>query len=224
MAILSPEDLPAGPPLDKVNQKNCVEKGRAPDITLLEAGDIILYAPLKPNYCQKIIQKINGLQPCLPASAGEWTHAAISAGGDTIIEAVTRMGVRKASIFDDCFKYKILVRRANGLTKLERMNIALIAATNIEQRYDYYSALMIYMKTKWPGKFESFPHLLSSRTICSGLVATSFLDVTGLDIWPEEVVGGVKVKGVDTMNITPAHLSCAPTFSDVTIGWRPLVK
>lgn len=229
MAILSPEDLPAGPPLDNVTQKKCVKKGKAPDITLLEPGDIILYAPVKPKGFQKTIQKVNRRQLGLPPSAAEWTHAAISAGGDIIIEAVTKQGVRRASIFDKCFDFKIQVRRANVFSELDRMRIALIAATNIKQRYDYYSALMIYMKTKWPDKFENFPHLPSSRTICSRLVSTSYMEAAvasnkSQDVWPVNLVGLGRVKGVDNMDITPAHLSCAPTFSDVTIGWRPILK
>lgn len=229
MVILSPKDLPAGPPLDNVFHKKCVKKGKAPDITLLEPGDIILYAPVKPKGFQKTIQKVNRRQLCLPPSAAEWTHAAISAGGDIIIEAVTKTGVRKASIFDKCFESKIQVRRANGFSELDRMRIALIAATNIKQKYAYYTAAMIYAKTRWPERFEKFPLLSTSRTICSQLVSTSYMEAAVAsnrppDVWPGKVVIGGKEQAIKNMDITPAHLSCAPTFSDVTIGWRPLVK
>ncbi|MCE2580427.1 hypothetical protein LDL36_18465 [Komagataeibacter sp. FNDCR1] len=229
MAILTPADLPAGPPLDNVTQKKCVDEGKAPDITLLEPGDIILYAPMEPTGFQKTIQSVTSRQPYLPASAAEWTHAAVSAGGDTIIEAVTRTGVQKASIFDDCFDFKIQVRRAKGFSELERMRIALIAACAIKQKYDYYAAAMIYAKTRWPERFEKFPLPSTSRIICSQLVSTSYMEAAVAsnrppDVWPEKVVIGGKEQAVKNMDITPAHLSCASTFSDVTIGWRPLLK
>lgn len=143
MYVLSPRDIATGEPVDWDNVGPCQNLGKVPDVSLIEPGDVILFAPLRPAAHQKLIKWVQSLAS---QSSSEWTHAAIAFDKDRIVEAITRNGVCCGSLFDSCADYKIKIRRPTNLSPIERMRFAMEAMSNISKSYSLLRALSIFTK------------------------------------------------------------------------------
>jgi len=210
MTILSPNDSPTGLPVNWDTSAACVKLGMAPDVDLIEPGDIILFAPIKPALHQK---GIISAQKGLPLNSVRWTHAAIAFDRNRIVEAVVKGGVMCGNLFDSCGNHYIKIRRPVGLTQVERMRFAMEALSNISTKYSLLYAAKIGLSRRF--KNISHDNLFRGEkdVVCSQFISNAFVKATDSKLVKSQL-----------FNVTPAHIDNTNVLQDVSIGWRPLVQ
>lgn len=210
MTILSPNDSPTGLPVNWDTSAACVKLRMAPNVDLIEPGDIILFAPIKPALHQK---GIISAQKGLPSNSVRWTHAAIAFDRNRIVEAVVKGGVMCGNLFDSCGDHYIKIRRPVGLDKVERMRFAMEALSNISTKYSLLYAAKIGLSRKLPNIFPDNLFPREKDVVCSQFISNAFVKAANSKLIEDRL-----------FNVTPAHIDSTNVLQDVSIGWRPLVQ
>lgn len=180
---------------------------KAPNVELLEAGDVLLFSPLKPNFVQRLIQRSQGGYPLQDA---RWTHVSVIFDRERLVEAVTPR-VRCGTVYDQATSGLIRARRAVGLSPGDRLRVAVEVLSELGSGYSRAYAFSIGWGNLLPSRRQrSFkPH--PRAVICSQLFSDAFARATGQSIVPGKL-----------SKIVPADLSRTSMLQDVQFGWVPL--
>lgn len=208
MPYLSPNDAPTGEAVDWDTSDACLSLGKAPDVGLIEPGDVILFAPIKPAFHQRAIMRAQRTMP----AASQWTHAAVAFDRNRIVEAVVKGGVVCGDLFNSCADYKILVRRPSELTEVERMRFVIEAMSNITTPYNIGYAIRIALaRTAWR-RARSNAFRGGRDIVCSQFISNAYARSADRQLCPDRIA-----------DVTPAHIALTSKLFDVEIGWRPLL-
>jgi hypothetical protein len=175
-------------------------------------GDVLLFAPVKPDLGQEAIGEFQ-LRSGSPSEHACFTHAALYLDLDHLIcESVPFHGVRYSSLERKLERNHLLVRRWPALEIRHRHAIAITAARLLETPYDWKSPLLAKLKESWGANWNKEAERglvcsrLCDRSISIALLAEGFEDVS--------------FHSAPGKFVTPAVLSETPKLVDVEIGWR----
>jgi hypothetical protein len=176
-----------------------------PDTRQLQAGDIILFKPLKPTLSQRTIQMYEG---------GTFTHAAIYLQADHEIcesDPATN-GVAITSLERHLTKNCILVRRVPDLQPEGRDKIAEMAVSLVNTPYGFQSIFESVVE-RLTGKHFPVRYTKSLKTpiICSALCEHAMLAASKGTIFLTRRTGSL---------IMPEDLAAANLLQDVDITWK----
>lgn len=207
--VLSRTAQASGSKVDWVVPSTVRALGKAPDVSVLEPGDVVLFSPYQPKPHQSAIIELQ--KKSFAAPHARWTHVSIVFDRERIVEAVTPR-VSCSTIYSQVVHGKLRVRRAIGLTTRERYRIAIEAMSSIGRRYSVGHAVGMGLKGLLssyilPKRFQ--PH--EKAIICSQLFTDSYVTVTGKSVVPGKL-----------SDITPADISWTSSLQDVPLGWVPL--
>ncbi len=175
-------------------------------------GDVLLFAPVKPDPAQSAISDMQQRWGS-PSAHACFTHAALYMGLDHLIcESVPLHGVRYSSLERKLKKNHLLVRRWPALEIRHRHAIAITAARLLEEPYGWTSLLLAALKRQWGATWdkEAERGLVCSR-LCDRSISIALLSQGFLDVSFHSKAGEF---------VTPAVLSETPKLVDVEIGWR----
>ncbi|MEI2827329.1 MAG: YiiX/YebB-like N1pC/P60 family cysteine hydrolase [Dermatophilaceae bacterium] len=136
----------------------------------LRAGDFLLTSPHEPSLYSRLIRLFTGSQ---------WTHVAMFAGGETLVEAL-KDGIVYMPVHRYAQGYDIAVCRVSGATPKHRARAVAImrawAAT--ETRYGYLDVVRLGLRrVGWP--FHG--HSIRQTLFCSEAVVLAY-QVAGIEI------------------------------------------
>lgn len=182
-----------------------------PDVEQMQPGDVLLFAPKRPTWQDRVIMKAQEARGWGREHAA-WTHAAIFVRGATLVEA-NYPRVRVCALWPRVPDHRIRVRRATGRNdpKTFGYRLALEMTTRLGESYDggvlwripLYAALR-----RGRGAHQSS----AGRVFCSQIIADSFAALREGPIHD--------VPDLDTFSQTsPAHLSDSKVLQDVPIRW-----
>jgi hypothetical protein len=160
-----------------------------------------------------------------------WTHAAIYAGNDLLIEAnwskksnhsndprdkTIGQGVRTVRVFDYAPAAFFRLRRCNSISAEESKKIVQFARGHVGKDYDFAGAikwlrlpLMTTLFRLTPKPRRQQLSALRGGYVCADLYAYAFAQV--LNRLPDEAADNVTV---------PANLSRTPELTDIKLEWR----
>jgi hypothetical protein len=182
--------------------------GFVPDIDGLLPGDLILYA--QTDAIAKAIQRAQVAAGFAEADA-QWSHAAVYLDQGYIAEAIPFGGVRQSSIYsvpDGLLRF----RRLSGLSDIDRYRIALRALSKLGRPYSVGGIPKLGLRM-FTGLWRR--HATPDQkgiVICSQVYHDSVVEITRTFLQQCPVDAPV----------TPAHLSCSPSMTDISVGWRRL--
>ena len=191
-----------------------------PDVSQLQPGDLLLFAPLDPDRGQRFIAGFQMDRGAEPGHA-RFTHAAIYAGMDHIVcESVPVHGVRYASLERRLENNACLVRRWPGLTSEQSGTIAFQASKELGRKYGWPAAVLEKIKKGWGTRWDQDGEagLVCSR-LCDRSITTALIDLG----FPGDQVAIAKGSGEW---VTPAVLSASEKLVDVAVKWagvRPVL-
>lgn len=138
-----------------------------------------------------------------------YTHAAVYVGYDGLFcEALPQGGVQFSSLDEKIADTCILALRAKGLTTADRQRVARGAADYRNTRYGWEQ----FLKALLPSLIRRLRERVDSDT-ASALIGSTLCSRALLR-------AGVAVLPPDGGLVTPAWLSSAPQFEDVSLEWR----
>lgn len=180
------------------------DHGRALDLKLLKAGDLILFSKKKPSWINRSI--INVQHQMFAPEHACWHHVAVSGGGVQITEA-TIWGVKAREYWPYMTgEYDIKVRRLKDATDGQRSRVAYFAATQVHTKYGF-SNLIGIAKSLNSGNPWSSRTLFSKGVICSQLYFEACMRE------------GFLLARIPPQQVCPAHLSQSRQMDDVALSW-----
>jgi len=209
----------------QINQnavKDCRDEGRIDDgvkyffdFTRLQAGDLILKLPTKPDGLQKWIQADQKRE--FGDEVGEhwrFSHAMISRGGDELYEAHLKSGVTRTTFWKTLLEkneYKIM--RVPNKKYYNRVQIAINAAELTGRKYDIAGALVASRSTI--RKIFTFRNRdrddQGNSYFCSSLYAAACY-YEGIDLGL-----GVDGEELNPRVVSPAALSSSKLLEEVEV-------
>lgn len=203
-----------------------VEFGFLPNINNLKPGDLILTSCIEPSSPNKVMRLLQRRQT---STTSEWTHAAVYAGGWTVIEAVpfnkSGKGVRIGSLIEYVPNHRLRFRRPKILINKETheaeimgLKIALQAALRVpNSSYGHVKIAQVGITLLKGIRYQYDPKNEEDRNniLCSGLYSKCVSIATGQFIQPEAFI-------TEDQPITPAMLAGASTMETLNVGWAKL--
>ncbi len=211
--ILDPRDgIPARPGKFLIEDKSIQRLGKYPDIEAIHPGDVLLFAPIRPNSACRIIKDAH-IARGFAATDAIWTHAAVYLRGGLLIEAVPpRVCITKLWHYvpDRLLRVRRPIGRRDPSTFGYRL--ALEMSTRLGELYenDMFWRVPLYRYFRW---VRNGAVSASGRVFCSQVVADSFAALREGTIYQD---------GVDLdpfLQVTPAHLSHSTILEDVAVDW-----
>jgi hypothetical protein len=186
------------------------EFGYVPAIDALAPGDLILYGGTgKLGQWIVVAQSKAGFAN----EDARWTHAAVYLDDGLLVEAVPQGGVVQRSIYDGIGDRPMRFRRMPDLPDTDRYRIALRALSQLGRRYSTFQIpslrrrLLKGLLNRAPGPDQK------GIVICSQVYHDAIVEIT------RSYLQGCPVDAP----VTPAHLSCSKSLTDLKVGWRRLL-
>ena len=179
-----------------------------PDTSKLQAGDIILYRPVRPTATQRLIRAYE---------IGQFTHAAIYLQTDhSICEASAAERKVIVSSLEDTLKNScLLFRRIRDLTPDGRNRMAAAAMDLHKEKYDFYPLIKQIVTRSVRLKellgIDGTEEFIHPPLICSSLCEHAIL--AGL-------ADGRSVTKRNGHLIMPEDLAASSLLEDVDIQWK----
>ena len=189
--------------------------GFVPNFQLLLPGDLILMRFLEPDrQISGLAQKVENAQLTAGFAGDEarWTHAAVYAGEQNVIEAGVRWGVCVRSLYDYIPTHIFRVRRDNNLSGEQRLALVLHAMTMLGTKYAIRHVPTIAIRLA-SGLWNPASHSnLSPACICSTVFSDAHFHAAGSPL--------VEISRKNV--VTPAALSHTPSLTDVVVPWHKI--
>ncbi len=186
----------------------------------LEAGDLILVRPKKPDDLGvfgriKWSQTIDTQRKLIrDEEHASYTHAAISRNYHQIYESIPENGIFRTEYWRYMTgKYDVKVRRLKGLDHRNRSQISHNVAELFGKSYGFIELATIKaMANEWPWLEKIAAYIGRDDTyICSALFAIACeKENIDLNLLPSDLNSKV---------VTPAHLSASDALEDVEVDW-----
>ena len=191
------------------------DTGVYPDISLLQAGDLLLVSPIKPNLTARMIQNVQG--QVHRADDAQWMHAALYLGDNAVIE-IDGGGVKVSLLFDYVLTHRMLFRRVldqsgQGIPLTTGYKIAISALKQFSRRYDYHGIVTTAFDCLWTQtKPPQLRAVRSKGSICS-------------DFFNEAVFMTINrpAAPLERLPLQPADLSASTLMVDIPVNWATLV-
>lgn len=171
---------------------------------LLEPGDLLLIAAIKPTRLSRRIQQTQG--ELYEWKHAQWHHAVVSGGGTEVCEALLT-GVRAKQFWHYMNgDYEFRIRRLKDASPHERTRVAYYAATMAKTNYGIGALLPIKYSIAHndPWKRSAFR---SGGVICSQLYFEACMRV------------GFLLAPMPPDRVSPAHLSASDQMEDIPPQW-----
>jgi hypothetical protein len=183
--------------------------GFVPNTDRLLPGDLILYA--QTDAVAAAIERTQR-SAGFAAEDSRWSHAAVYLDQGYLVEAVPFGGV-KQSVLHGVPDGLMRFRRIEGLSDIDRYRIALRALSRLGRSYSVGGIPKLGLRML-AGLWQrvAAPDQ-KGIVICSQVYHDSVVEITRTYLQQCPVDAAV----------TPAHLSCSPSLTDIDVGWLRLV-
>lgn len=188
--------------------------GRYPDISRMQAGDLILVRPVKNAGNAVAIERVQAQTH--DAFDAQWIHAATYLGDNSLVE-IAGGGVSVGDLHKYVCSHKIMVRRVlrpednREVDPLTGYRIAVAALKAFKTKYGFGDLIQIYIQSQqWKSADGRF-RLRGAEAICSDYFDAAVAQVLGR--------GAASAK---RNPFSPADLSASANMTDVVVPWAQL--
>lgn len=188
--------------------------GLYPDISRLQAGDVVLVSPTRPDLNAKAIMAVQGRVHS--AFDAQWMHAAAYLGENSLVE-ISQHGVAVVDLSKYVPKYRLLFRRprdlaGGGINELTGHKIAVAALMRFKTRY----SMSDLIQTLGDSTIGRFSPAARSRPSKPGAICSTFYN---------DAVARVLGRGAASAKVSilqPADLAVSTYMDDLDIPWMKL--